>query len=142
VADDFFDITMMYEGINVRLTASVLANAPIPRFMILGEKGTYTKYGLDVQEKAFKSGQKPEGINWGIEDAEAWGRLHLENATISYPTERGDYRIFYQNIADAIQGKAELQVKMDQAIDVLKIIEAAFKSNREGRRVFQEEIFR
>jgi scyllo-inositol 2-dehydrogenase (NADP+) len=142
VADDFFDITLRYEGINARLPASVLANAPIPRFMVLGEKGTYTKYGLDVQEKAFKSGQKPEGINWGMEDAEAWGKLYLENKTIPYPTERGDYRIFYQNIADAIHGKAELQVKMDQAIDVLKIIEAAFLSNKEGRRVYQEEVFR
>lgn len=142
VADDFFDITMMYEGINVRLTASVLANAPIPRFMILGEKGSYSKYGLDVQEKAFKAGQIPEGINWGMEDSGAWGKLYLENATISYPTERGDYRIFYQNIADAILGKSLPEVKMQEAIDVLKIIEAAFLSNKEGRRIYQEEVFR
>lgn len=141
VADDFFDITMMYEGINVRLTASVLANAPIPRFMILGEKGSYSKYGLDVQEKAFKAGQIPEGINWGLEDAAAWGKLHLEKGTISCPTERGDYRIFYQNIADAIHGKSLPDVKMQEAIDVLKIIEAAFLSNREDRRIYQDEIF-
>ncbi len=141
VADDFFDVTMMYEGLNVRLTASVLANAPIPRFLVLGEKGSYAKYGLDVQEKAFKSGQIPEGANWGLEDAEAWGKLHLENQTISYPTERGDYRIFYQNIADAIKAKSGLHVKMDEAIDVLKIIEAAFLSNKEGRRINRKEIF-
>jgi scyllo-inositol 2-dehydrogenase (NADP+) len=142
VADDFFDITMMYEGINVRLTASVLANAPIPRFLILGEKGSYAKYGLDVQEKAFKAGQIPVGVNWGMENSEAWGKLHLEKATVSYPTERGDYRIFYQNIADAIHGKTSLEVKMSEAIDVLKIIEAAFLSNKEGRRVYKEEVFR
>ncbi|MCL6260528.1 oxidoreductase [Aquiflexum sp. TKW24L] len=142
VADDFFDITMMYEGLKVRLTASVLANAPIPRFMVLGEKGSYAKYGLDVQEKAFKAGQIPEGINWGLEDAAVWGKLHLEKGTISYPTERGDYRIFYQNIADTIQGKSLPDVKMQEAIDVLKIIEAAFLSNKEGRRVYQEEVFR
>jgi scyllo-inositol 2-dehydrogenase (NADP+) len=142
VADDFFDITMMYDGINVRLTASVLANAPIPRFLILGEKGSYAKYGLDVQEKAFKAGQIPVGVNWGMENSEAWGKLHLEKATVSYPTERGDYRIFYQNIADAIHGKTSLDVKMSEAIDVLKIIEAAFLSNKEGRRVYKEEVFR
>jgi scyllo-inositol 2-dehydrogenase (NADP+) len=142
VADDFFDITMMYEGINVRLTASVLSNAPIPRFLVLGEKGSYAKYGLDVQEKAFKAGQVPEGANWGMENSEAWGKLHLENATVSYPTERGDYRIFYQNMADAIRGKTLPEVKMQEAIDVLKIIEAAFLSNKEGRRIYQEEVFR
>jgi scyllo-inositol 2-dehydrogenase (NADP+) len=114
----------------------------MPRFLILGEKGSYSKYGLDVQEKAFKAGLVPQGINWGMEDAEAWGKLHLENITTTYPTERGDYRIFYQNIADAIEGKAEPDVKMQEAIDVLKIIEAAFLSNKEGRRIYKEEVFR
>ncbi|RZS95873.1 oxidoreductase [Cecembia calidifontis] len=135
VADDFFDITLMYEGMKTRLTASVMVNAPLPKFLVLGEKGSYVKYGLDVQEKAFKAGEIPEGPNWGLENAEAWGTLHLENASIPYPTERGDYRYFYQNIADAIFGKAELKVKIEEAISVLEIIEAAFQSNREGRRI-------
>ncbi|PSL04508.1 oxidoreductase [Cecembia rubra] len=135
VADDFFDITLMYPGMKARLTASVMVNAPLPKFLVLGEKGSYIKYGLDVQEKAFKAGELPEGPNWGIENSESWGKLHLENAVISYPTERGDYRYFYQNIADAIQGKAELKVKMKEAISVLEIIEAAFLSNQEGKRI-------
>jgi len=136
VSDDFFDITMMYEGMKTRLSASVMVNAPLPKFLVLGEKGSYVKYGLDVQEKAFKAGEVPEGPNWGIENAEAWGTLHLENSAISYPTERGDYRHFYQNIADAIHGKAELKVKMEEAITVLEIIEAVFRSNQEGKRIF------
>lgn len=135
VADDFFDITLMYDGIKARLTASVLVNAPLPKFLLLGEKGSYIKFGLDVQEKAFKAGEKPEGINWGLEDSEAWGQMYLENSSGPYPTERGDYRLFYQNIADSINGKASLKVKMEEAILVLQIIEAAFKSNEEGRRV-------
>ena len=135
VADDFFDITLMYEGIKARLTASVLVNAPLPKFLLLGEKGSYIKFGLDVQEKAFKAGEKPEGVNWGLESSEAWGQMYLENSSGSYPTERGDYRFFYQNLADAIHGKAALAVKMEEAILVLQIIEAAFLSNAEGRRV-------
>uniref|UniRef100_UPI0035935D87 Gfo/Idh/MocA family oxidoreductase n=1 Tax=Aquiflexum sp. TaxID=1872584 RepID=UPI0035935D87 len=135
VADDFFDITLMYEGIKVRLTASVLVNAPLPKFLVLGEKGSYIKFGLDVQEKAFKAGEKPEGVNWGLEASEAWGQMYLENSSGSYQTERGDYRLFYQNIADTINGKASLKVKMEEAILVLQIIEAAFKSNEERRRI-------
>lgn len=135
IADDFFDITLMYDGIKARLTAGVLVNAPLPKFLVLGEKGSYIKYGLDVQEKAFKAGEKPEGINWGLEASESWGQLYLENSSGSYPTERGDYRYFYQNIADAISGKAALKVKMSEAILVLQVIEAAFKSNEEGRRI-------
>lgn len=135
LADDFFDITLMYEGMKARLTASVLVNAPMPKFLVLGEKGSYVKYGLDVQEKAFKAGQTPEGENWGLEGAEAWGTVHLENSITTYPTERGDYRHFYQNIADTIRGQASLKVKMDEAILVLKIIEAAFLSHQEGKRI-------
>ncbi|MFD2200143.1 oxidoreductase [Shivajiella indica] len=135
IADDFFDISLMYENVKVRLTASVLVNAPLPKFLVLGEKGSYVKYGLDVQEKAFKAGQKPEGANWGLENSDAWGIIHLENASTSYPTERGDYRNFYSNIAETILGQSELEVKMEEAILVLKIIEAAFLSNEAGRRI-------
>lgn len=135
LADDFFDITLMYEGMKARLTASVMVNAPLPKFLVLGEKGSYVKYGLDVQEKAFKAGELPGGPNWGLENADAWGSLHLEHATVSYPTERGDYRHFYRNIAASILGKASLKVKMEEAILVLEIIEAAFQSNKEGKRI-------
>lgn len=135
VADDFFDISLMYEGMKARLTASVMVNTPLPKFLILGEKGSYIKYGLDVQEKAFKSGQIPSGANWGLEDAESWGSLHLENGVVSYPTERGDYRKYYQNISDVIHGQARLKVKMEEAIVVLEIIEASFLSQKEGKRI-------
>jgi scyllo-inositol 2-dehydrogenase (NADP+) len=135
VVDDFFDITLMFADIKARLTASVMVKAPLPKFLLLGEKGSYVKYGLDVQEKAFKEGQMPAGTNWGVEDESAWGIVHLENTSIPYPSESGDYRVFYQNIADAILRDAVLNVSMDQAITVLEIIEAAFLSHKEGRRV-------
>lgn len=135
VADDFFDITLHYPGIHCRLTACCMSNVPMMKFLILGEKGSYIKYGLDVQEKALKEERIPEGPNWGMETAEAWGHLHLAHAQLSYPTEKGDYRIFYQNVADAIHGKASLLVKMEEAILVLQIIEASFESHRTGQRI-------
>jgi scyllo-inositol 2-dehydrogenase (NADP+) len=135
VVDDFFDITLMYPNLKVRLTASVMVNAPLPRFLVLGEKSSYSKYGLDVQEKAMKAGLPPSGENWGLEPEESWGKIFLENETKPFPTLRGDYRLFYQNITDAIHGRAPLQVKMEEAILVLEIIEAALKSHQEGRRI-------
>jgi len=140
MADDFFDITLMYEGIKARVTASVMMNAVLPKFLVLGDKGSYSKYGLDVQEKAFKAGQIPEGDDWGIEQPEAWGTLFLADETVPMPTERGDYRHFYQNIADAISKGSPLSVKMEEAILALKILEAAFLSNSAGRRISQEEM--
>jgi scyllo-inositol 2-dehydrogenase (NADP+) len=135
VADDFFDITLGYEQVNVSVTASVLSNVPMQRFLVLGDKGSYIKYGLDVQEKALKAGMPPEGESWGLEEPEAWGLLYLEQATQALETSRGDYRCFYTNVSAAIQSGEPLEVKMEEAILVLQIIEAAFQSHAEGKRI-------
>lgn len=139
IADDYFDISLFYPSFKARVTAGVLANVPTPKFLLLGDKGSFQKYFLDVQEQAFKDGKKPEGENWGVEPEERWGKLYLENETIPYPTCNGDYRIFYQNVANAIRKDADLQVTLPQTISVLKIIEAAFKSAGEGRKITSNE---
>ncbi|GAA0877798.1 oxidoreductase [Algoriphagus jejuensis] len=139
IADDYFDISLYYDDFKARVTAGVLVNVPTPRFLLLGEKGSFQKYFLDVQEQAFKDGLKPEGPDWGVDFPERWGTLYLEEQTIQRQTVSGDYRIYYQNVADAIAQKHPLKVTLAQAISVLKIIEAAFKSAALGIRVWQEE---
>lgn len=139
VSDDFFDIILMYKEMKARLTASVLMNAVLPKFLVLGEKGAYSKYGLDVQEKAMKAGLPPEGEDWGVEPPEAWGKLFLENETKSYPSEKGDYRKFYPNVASAIREGTPLDVNVEEAIATLKIIEAAFLSQKSGKRIYRDE---
>lgn len=135
LADDFFDITLGYDAVFVRLTASVLSNAPMPKFLLLGEKGSYSKFGLDVQEHALKAEELPQGADWGLESEESWGTIYLEDRSFKYETSRGDYRPFYENIAKAIQGIEAPLVKIDEAIAVLQIIEAAFESNQKGERI-------
>jgi scyllo-inositol 2-dehydrogenase (NADP+) len=139
IADDYFDIQLDFGLIKARATASVLAASPTPRFLIQGKKGSYAKFGLDVQEAKFKAGQRPEGADWGVEPEEKWGKLFLNDSQEPYPTRNGDYRVFYQNIAEAIQGKSTLLVTIPQTVNVLKIIEASFKSSNEGRRIENEE---
>ncbi|MDF2156620.1 oxidoreductase [Algoriphagus sp. CAU 1675] len=139
VADDHFDVVLDYGDKKARVTAGVLVNAPTPKFLILGEKGSYQKFGLDVQEAAFKAGEKPEGINWGVEPEEKWGKLYLGEEVHPYPSLPGDYRVFYQNVADAILKNTELKVTLEQTISVLKLIEAAFLSSKEGRKVHRSE---
>lgn len=138
LSDDYFDISLFYSGFKARVTAGVLVNVSTPKFLLLGEKGSYQKFYLDVQEQAFKEGRKPVGENWGVEPEERWGKLYFENETRPLPTERGDYRIFYQNVADAITKGSPLQVTLPQTILVLKLIEAAFRSAKEGRKINRE----
>lgn len=139
VADDYFDISLFYEGFKARVTASVLVNVSSPKFLLLGEKGSYQKFHLDVQEQAFKDGIKPEGPDWGVDPKERWGSLYLEDQTIPIQTVNGDYRIFYQNVADAIVQGSPLEVTLPQTITVLKLIESAFVSSGEGRKILKEE---
>jgi scyllo-inositol 2-dehydrogenase (NADP+) len=139
IADDYFDISLFYPAFKARVTAGVLVNVPTPKFLLLGEKGSYQKFFLDVQEQAFKEGRIPEGSDWGVEPKDRWGKLFLENETVPLQTLNGDYRIFYQNVADAIQKDTALQVTLPQTISVLKIIESAFTSAREGRKIPRAE---
>ncbi|WP_143959566.1 Gfo/Idh/MocA family oxidoreductase [Litoribacter populi] len=139
--DDFFEISMKCGDVKVRLTASIYVNAPIPRFLILGEKGSFSKYGLDVQEAALKAGNLPVGTEWGKESEAYYGVFYGEGSQDQIPTLAGDYRQFYQNIFEAIRGQANLHVASDQVIDGLKVIEACLESHKSGRRVLAEKIF-
>jgi scyllo-inositol 2-dehydrogenase (NADP+) len=138
VADDYFDIILDYGLLKARVTAGVLVNVPTPKFLLLGKNGSFQKFGLDVQEAEFKLGKRPEGPTWGVEPAEKWGKLFLNGETKAYETIPGNYRILYQNVADAISTGALLDITIPQAISVLKIIEASFKSSEDGRRISKE----
>jgi predicted dehydrogenase len=140
VVDDAFDVTLLYRRLRVLLRASMLASKPGPRFLLHGTKGSYIKYGLDPQERALKDGETPNGAAWGKEPPEAWGKLsQAEGDKLSeraVPTEAGDYRGYYENVRDAILGKAALAVTPREALSVMRVIELAQQSNHE-RRVIQ-----
>jgi predicted dehydrogenase len=50
-------------------------------------------------------------------------------------TLKGDYRGFYANLRDALLGKAELEVKPEQAWRTTRLIELARESSGQGRRL-------
>ncbi|MEO8765333.1 MAG: oxidoreductase [Ginsengibacter sp.] len=138
--DDNFELTLHYPGLKVILKAGMLVREPLPRFILLGEQGSFVKYGMDVQEDALKAGQKPAGNNnWGIEPQANWGKINTEHngvhLTGAIESEVGNYADLYQNVYDAITGKGELQVKPGQARNTIRVIELAFQSNIEKRTV-------
>ncbi len=91
------------------------------------------KWGDDPQEEALKSGESPLIDTWGEESEGTWGRINsnfngkrLEGA---YPTHPGNYMAFYDNVFDAIRHDAPLEVKPQEARNVIRIIEAAYESS-------------
>ena len=137
--DDAFDVMLIYPDKRVLLRATMLANIPGPRFTLHGTKGSYIKQGMDPQEDALKAGRTPSDDRWGLEPEENWGTLSIaggeKNRVRTIPTLAGDYRKFYENVRDAIEGRATLAVKPTEALNVMIALELALQSSREGRRI-------
>ncbi len=139
VVSDYYDIRLEYNGFAALLKCSYLVKDQGPRYTIHGELGTFYKLGLDPQEELLKAGHLPNEENWGAEPPEEWGTLFYEedgeDVEELVETIPGDYNIFYTNVYEAIRKGAELFVKPEETVDVLKILEACLKSNAEKRTV-------
>jgi predicted dehydrogenase len=135
--DDWFHAILRYGELRVILHASALVAHQGPRFVIHGTKGSFTKYGLDPQEDALKSGARPVDDNWGI-DVQA-GRLDVIRGTwmqqSTVPNERGDYTQFYSGIRDAILHGSANPVPAVEALQVMRLVELGNLSAAEGRLV-------
>ena len=144
--DDGFDVVLEYPNFRATVRARMIAYAPGPHFLIHGTKGSFVKYGMDPQEEFLRSNHVPTGTdwgpNWGIEPESNWGTLSLADGSTpkKIKTEVGDYRHYYANVRDAILNKAELDVKPEQALNTMKVLELAQKSHQEKRTVNWNEL--
>ncbi|CAE6526766.1 unnamed protein product [Rhizoctonia solani] len=142
--DDTFLIHFHYNSKPYPIRATVSASSlsvkkSQPRFNIRGSKGSYEKRGLDPQEDQLKA-RKVSILDaqFGQEDSSIAGVLDFvtENGTIestSVPSEKGSYQSLFENLANAINSEADLQVKFEQSAAVIQMIELAMQSSKEGR---------
>jgi len=133
LVDDYFELLLNYSDKVVRLKASCLVREPFPSYIIHGLKGSFHKSRTDVQETALLANQKPNLANWGVEPIEESGYLHTEKdgniIREKVPTEIGNYGTYYALVEKAIRENKEMPVTAQEGIQVMKIIEAAFKSS-------------
>ena len=130
LADDAFDVTLHYAHLRALLRASMLAAAPGPAFAVHGTGGSYLKYGSDPQEAALKAGRTPDESDWDVEPQEMYGTLTTPEGTRAIPTTPSSFTHYYENIRDAILGRAPLAVTPDQSLDVMRGLELAVASSR------------
>jgi len=137
--DDAFTLLLGYEGIKVTLKASYLVKEAGPRYYLHGTEGSFLKKGLDPQEEALKNGDLPTGNNWGMEAEEDWGILNTEAGGKpfrgKYESTPGHYGVYYNDIARALNKGTEPCVTAEHANLVIRIVEAALKSNKTGKRI-------
>ncbi len=128
-ADDAFDVALHYPHMRAFLRASMLAASPGPTFAVHGSKGSFIKYGLDPQEAALKSGRLPDEAGWDAEPPEMHGRLTTAEGKRRIATTPSSFTHYYENVRDAILGKAPLGVTAEQALDVMRGLELAVASS-------------
>jgi predicted dehydrogenase len=133
--DDYIDLKLFYPNHRVVLKSSYYVREPLPGYIFHGTLGSFIKHKTDVQETDLQAHKKPGGENWGIEPESQRGLLHTEKdgkVVREYiPSEKGNYGDYYDGIYKAIRSNAPVPVSGEEGKDVIKVIEAAIKSNKE-----------
>lgn len=62
---DNLQVCLYYEDKKITLSAGELVAMPGPHFMVHGRKGSFIKYGQDVQESRLLCGMRPGNSEWG-----------------------------------------------------------------------------
>ena len=127
-------------GVEARVETSSLARKPKPRWYVLGTEGALVKEGVDPQEKAMIAGD----IDAAAEAPEHYARLYRpaagRMAETIIETAPGRWRSYYENIADALAGRAALAVTAQSVRQTMVAIEAARLSAAQQRPVAPEEV--
>ncbi len=137
--DDAFVALEFDSGVRAHLWANVVSAIKGPRFRVLALNGSYEKYGLDPQEDALREGKTPSSKDWGVEPSEMAGRIVTQHdgSTIDQKmvSERGCYERFYQGVADSVRDGTPPPVDPADALNTMRVIEAARDSSRRGTTV-------
>ena len=124
VVDDDCVLHLTHEsGAGSVLHCSAAAPWTGPRLVLQGSRAGFVKERLDGQEAAQREGRppppEPDGTLW---DADG------ERPVASRP---GDWAAFYRGFADAVRTGAPPPVRPEDAVHVLRVLEAATRSAHE-----------
>lgn len=140
MSNDGFHAQLRYaDGLRAVLHATTLAASPGPRFLLHGTRGSFLKTGLDPQEDALKTGQRPDGMmRWNLPAETAM--LFIQDAqspdavcSSPHPVQRGRYTAYYEAVRNAILGRGANPVPSEQAAQVMALLDLGVASH-EARR--------
>ncbi|GAM61364.1 dehydrogenase [Vibrio ishigakensis] len=135
-AIDHFHIVLHYPERDAILHSNCLSVTEGPRFQIFTHDAAFIKYGMDTQEDLLREKQGPNSIGWGEDKPENYAvYTNHEGEESVIETEKGGYEVFYQQVANAIRNGSSLPVTAEQALDIIRIIEAAYESSSQRRTI-------
>jgi scyllo-inositol 2-dehydrogenase (NADP+) len=130
--DDAFVALRHADGVVSHLWASAVAPAPGPRLRVQGTAAGFVVRGLDPQEDALRAGERP-GEGWGMSEAYERGRIIAGERSVPVTPEPGDWPRFYALLRDALRHGGSPPVDARDAINVLRVLEAARRAGMDGR---------
>ncbi|WP_395943124.1 oxidoreductase [Brevundimonas sp.] len=136
-AIDYAHVLLRYDRLRVILNMGHLAAESGLRYVVHGTGGSFVKHGLDAQEGQSKAGLRPGDPDWGLDPSPGVLSQLIDGETVrTTPTpERGDYPAFYAAVRDAVLGEGPPPVPADQALTVMRILDAGLRSAAEGREI-------
>ncbi|MCJ1403181.1 hypothetical protein MMC11_006404 [Xylographa trunciseda] len=137
--EDSCTVLLHYDGMLATVKASVISLETAQlRYWVRGQKGSYKKYFLDGQEDELKRGRKPGDPEFGVEPKERYGMLTTMEgeapSTNAYATVKPlTYGAFYTQFTKALKGEGEVPVDPEVPAEVIRLVELARQSSREGK---------
>jgi len=135
--DDYMELILFYPKHRVRIKSSYIVREAPPSYVFHGLKGSFIKARTDVQERMLQEGLTPDRPDWGIEPESEKGLLHTEidgKIIREYiPSEKGSYMDYYEGMYQSIRNKKPLLVTAEEGLNIIRVIEAAYKSNSQKK---------
>lgn len=132
---DYFNTCFHYADMRVILRSSTYVSEKGATVAMHGDKGSFLKFGQDVQEAQMICGLIPGAAGWAQPGEDNYGVLHTHNngeaARTIIPGQRGCYEHYYQNIVNAISGNASLAFLPQQSLLGVKLLLAGEESARQ-----------
>ncbi|NDW21213.1 Gfo/Idh/MocA family oxidoreductase [Alteromonas hispanica] len=134
-SDDTFDITLHYSDKVVNLGSSAFQAGATLRFDLQGTKASYRKFYLDPQEDQLRQNMRLDSESWAVTSAAEHGILANEGQAEVIQTCRGQYILFFEQLADAINKQGPLPADAESVVEVIHIIETAIQASVEERKL-------
>ena len=142
--DDGFKLQLKFEdGLMATVEVGTSHYVEAPRWYVCGDRGAMTITDWNCNGKIVRAAEHTVTFEEEIIYTKAGptktmaprAKDTIEETVLNPDDFHGDFDVFYRNLAEVLDGTAELRVKPAEAMRVMKVMEASFESDRTGQAI-------
>jgi predicted dehydrogenase len=133
LTDDWAHVQLHYDRLRVVLHSSLLVSGGGARSLLHGTRGSWAKFGADVQEQQLMNGMLPLDPGFGYDPNPGIIYDGATGTQTETPSPAGNQREYYVGIRDALLGKCPVPIPVKYAIAGMAILETSFESGAQGK---------